>query len=163
MGQTKEQREHMEERRRRVARFLRTRLTQDEIAAELGVTRRTIISDVKAIREMWRKEMVEDPVALRTQELADLEQMERECVVQYSLTRERGWITERRQIKERRSKMLGLDAPAKQEHSGPDGGPLKQEVTFITDALDNPDTRDALDALSQRLEGHASSNGRHVV
>ena len=153
----------MEERRRRVARLLLGRATHDEMAAQLGVTRQTISTDVKAIRGMWRKELIDDPVAVKAQELADLEQMERECVRNYTLTHERGWISERRQIKERRSKMLGLDAPAKQEHSGPDGGPLKQDFRLVVDALSDPETRDALDALSQRLEGDASSNGHHVV
>ena len=153
----------MEERRRRVARLLRSRATHDEIAAQLGVTRQTISTDVKAIREMWRRELIEDTVAVKAQELAELEEMERECVLNYSLSRERGWLTERRQIKERRSKMLGLDAPAKQTQTDPDGNAVRQDFRVIVDAIVDPETRDALDALAQRLEGHASSNGHAVV
>ena len=49
-------------------------------------------------------------------------------------------------------KALGHQDKVALEHSGPDGGPIQQDVKFITDALNNADTRDALDALSRRLE-----------
>ena len=137
--------------------------TQEEIARREGVSRKTINADVKALREMWRKELIDDPVAIKAQELAELNDMERDCIRGYALTHDRGWIAERRLIKERKAKLLGLDAPVRQEHSGPEGGPIKQDLTVITDALDEAETRDTLDALSQRLESHASGNGRQVV
>ena len=40
----------------------------------------------------------------------------------------------------------------KAEISGKDGGPIQTDMKVILDALNNPDTRDALDALSRRLE-----------
>ena len=49
-------------------------------------------------------------------------------------------------------KALGHQDKVALEHSGKDGGPIQQDVKFITDALNNADTRDALDALSRRLE-----------
>ena len=64
---------------------------------------------------------------------------------------------------DRRCKLLGLDAPLKQEHTGAAGGPIQQDVRLIKDALNNADTRDALDALGQRLESHARGNGRALV
>ena len=137
--------------------------TQEEIARREGVSRKTINADVKALREMWRKELIDDPVAIKAQELAELNDMERDCIRGYALTHDRAWIAERRLIKERKAKLLGLDAPVRQEHSGPEGGPIKQDLTVITDALDEAETRDALDALSQRLESHAGGNGRQVV
>ena len=137
--------------------------TQEEIARREGVSRKTINADVKALREMWRKELIDDPVAIKAQELAELNDMELDCIRGYALSHDRSWIAERRLIKERKAKLLGLDAPVRQEHSGPEGGPIKQDLTVITDALDETETRDALDALSQRLESHAGGNGRQVV
>ena len=163
MGQSKEQRLTIEARRRRVVGFLLGHATQEEIARREGVNRQTINADVKALREMWRKELIDDPVAIKAQELAELNDMELDCIRGYSLTHDRSWIAERRLIKERKAKLLGLDAPVRQEHSGPEGGPIKQDLTVITDALDEAETRATLDALSQRLEGHTSGNGRQVV
>ena len=146
-----------------MAGFLLGHATQEEMARREDVSRQTISNDVKALREMWRKELIDDPVAIKSQELAELNDMERDCIRGYALSHDRGWIAERRLIKERKAKLLGLDAPVRQEHSGPEGGPIKQDLTVITDALDEAETRDTLDALSQRLESHAGGNGRQVV
>ena len=59
---------------------------------------------------------------------------------------------------ERRAKLLGLDAAQKLEHSGKDGGPIQTDMKVILDALNDPEARDALDALSQRLESQPSSD-----
>ena len=56
-------------------------------------------------------------------------------------------------------KALGHQDKVALEHSGPDGDPIQQDVKFITDALNNADTREALDALSQRLESQPSGDG----
>ena len=138
-------------------------MTQEEISRREGVSRKTVANDVKALQAQWRKELIDDPVIIKAQELAELNDMERDCIRGYALSGDAVWLRERRQIKERKAKLLGLDAPIRQEHSGPDGEPIEQHVRVIADALKDPDTRDALDALSQRLEGHAGSNGRHVV
>ena len=59
---------------------------------------------------------------------------------------------------ERRAKLLGLDSPQKLEHSGVDGGPIQTDMKVILDALNDPEARDALDALSRRLESQPSSD-----
>ena len=59
---------------------------------------------------------------------------------------------------DRRCKLLGLDSPQKLEHSGVDGGPIQTDMKVILDALNNADTRDALDALSRRLESQPSGD-----
>ena len=56
-------------------------------------------------------------------------------------------------------KALGHQDKVALEHSGKDGGPIQTDVKVIVDALNNTDTRDTLDNLSQRLESHASGNG----
>ncbi len=60
---------------------------------------------------------------------------------------------------DRRCKLLGLDSPQKLEHSGVDGGPIQTDMKVILDALNDPEARDALDALSQRLESQPSGDG----
>ena len=60
---------------------------------------------------------------------------------------------------EREAKLLGLDSAQKLEHSGKDGGPIQTDMKVILDALNDPDTRDALDALSRRLESQPSGDG----
>ena len=59
---------------------------------------------------------------------------------------------------DRRCKLLGLDSPQKLEHSGVDGGPIQTDMKVILDALNDPEARDTLDALSQRLESQPSGN-----
>ena len=137
--------------------------TQDAIARQLNVTRKTIGADVKALRELWRQELVRDPVEVLARELAELNDMERDCVQSFTVSGDAVWLRERRLIKERKARMLGLDAPVRQEHTGPAGEPIKQDVTVLVNALANTDTRNALDALVRGVEGHPGSNGRHVV
>ena len=97
-------------------------------------------------------------MALRRREVADLEVMEEDSAAQFQATKGREWVTARLAIKERRSKLLGLDVPAKLEHSGKDGEPIQTDMKVILDALNDPEARDALDALSQRLESQSSGN-----
>ena len=44
------------------------------------------------------------------------------------------------------------------EHSGVDGGPIQTDMKVILDALNDPEARDALDVLSQRLESQPSGD-----
>lgn len=123
MAQSLEKKEALLERRAQVARLLLARTSQVNIAKVLGVDRMTIVRDVKMLQDEWRKKLVDDPVALKAQELAELREMERETVTRYVSSHAGGEIDRRLKIKERIAKMLGLDAP--QEISGPGGGPIQ--------------------------------------
>ena len=57
-----------------------------------------------------------------------------------------------------RLKVLGHQDKVAVEHSGPGGGPLQQDVTVIVDALTDPETRNLLKSLNQRLEGYTSGD-----
>ena len=46
----------------------------------------------------------------------------------------------------------------KAEISGKDGGPIQTDMKVILDALNDPEARDALDALSRRLESQPSGD-----
>ena len=134
-------------------------MTQEEIARREGVSRQTVSNDVKTLQLRWRQELVGDPAMIKAQELAELNDMERDCIRGYALTGDAVWLRERRQIKERKAKLLGLDAPVRQEHTGPEGEPIKQDIRVIVDALANAETRDTLDNLGERLESDTSGNG----
>ena len=54
---------------------------------------------------------------------------------------------------------LGHQDKVALEHSGVDGGPIQADMKVILDALNDPEARDALDALSQRLESQPSGDG----
>ena len=56
-------------------------------------------------------------------------------------------------------KALGHQDKVALEHSGKDGGPIQTDMKVILDALVDPKTRDALDALSRRLESQPSGDG----
>ena len=53
---------------------------------------------------------------------------------------------------------LGHQDKVALEHSGKDGGPIQTDMKVILDALNDPEARDALDVLSQRLESQSSGN-----
>ena len=56
-------------------------------------------------------------------------------------------------------KALGHQDKVALEHSGKDGGPIQTDMKVILDALNDPDTRNALDILAQRLESQPSGDG----
>ena len=56
-------------------------------------------------------------------------------------------------------KALGHQGKVALEHSGVDGGPIQTDMKVILDALNDPEAREALDALSQRLESQPSGDG----
>ena len=53
---------------------------------------------------------------------------------------------------------LGHQDKVALEHSGKDGGPIQTDMKVILDALADPKTRDALDALSRRLESQSGGD-----
>ncbi len=97
-------------RRRQVAARYVQHVDQQTIAEELGVDQSTISRDIKALTQQWHREAVADIMSVKAREAAELDAMERDCAEQFRTTKDPRWITERRQIKERRAKLLGLDA-----------------------------------------------------
>jgi transcriptional regulator with XRE-family HTH domain len=124
-GKKARQKVEREERRLKVQQlYFRMRLTQEEIAEQLGVHQATVSRDVKAIVQGWRDEYLGDTDLIRARELGDLEAMERDAALEFQRTKEVRWMAERRHIKERRARLCGLDAPAGVEISGKDGGDI---------------------------------------
>jgi len=128
MAETRQQKQAIiDERRRKVASLYFAHLTQQEIATQLGVTQQLISLDLKAIRSEYRAERTE----ILDREAAELDHIERECALRYQRDKAGEWIDRRLKVKERRAKLLGLDAPAKVEASGPGGAPLR--VEYVND------------------------------
>src|SRR5665647_2999589 len=74
-------RQQVSKRRATVAKLWTRRLTQEEIAAAVGVDQSTVSRDIKALVAAWREEALADVTAVRARELADLDAMEREAAM----------------------------------------------------------------------------------
>ena len=184
----------IEDNRRDITRLYLRGKTQAEIAKELEISRAMVAYDLGAIQNRWKRETVRDLDADKVQELEKLAELERTYWAAWdaSLERMEATATERTEdhdgastkatVKreprygnpaylqgvmrciERRAKLLGLDAPVRQEHSGPNGVPIQADLRVVLDdLLRDPDARNNLDALARRMEGHASGNGGEVV
>lgn len=131
MGQTRGQKTlEMEERRRKVAALYLAHVTQTEIATRLGLSQPTVSRDVEAIRREYRQAREE----LIDREAAGLDAIERDCVLQYQATKAVEWIRARLETKQRRAKLLGLDAPQKVAPTNPEGdGPAEIRVRWDDD------------------------------
>jgi len=111
-------------RREQVARFLARKMTQRQIVAGLvakdifnpetgeAYSLTTVNADVKALRKEYRSRANQKVSEWIAEELADLDQLE------FSAWADRN-LELVLKVKTRRAKLLGLDAPEKQELSGP--------------------------------------------
>lgn len=153
----------VESRRTDVARLYLRGKSQQQIADELEVTRKTVWSDIQAIRAEWKKERLDDAEELINIELAKIDQMEAEAwaawerskqptVQRVVLDADKEGAGYKKRVKtgqtgepqylaivlkccERRCKILGLDAPAKQESKVDlqiGGPPLTREEMYAT-------------------------------
>ena len=131
-------RHEMEERRVQVAELWTLHLEQHEMAKKLGVSDATISRDVAWLAEQWRRRSEEEVGEIKACEIADLDAMERRLAIILTKRGENisaadlARLTDcRLHVKERRAKQLGLDAPAKSEVTGSDGGPVKVVVDHV--------------------------------
>ena len=143
------------DRRRRVAALVLARARQKDIARQEKVSPATICTDVAALHREWKAARVADTdtqrvreeAALDADELAWRERMQRETDPDRKLR-----IYDRiAKIMDSRRKLLGLDAPTKQEVSGPGGSALLIQVNYA-----DPDPDDHLAPLAPRPADGAS-------
>lgn len=127
------------------------RETQAAIAEDLGITRSMVSRELSAIRDAWLKSAVRDFDQLKSEELARIDEVERQYwdAWQRSIGEKKRTATERSSVGdatrnrasvqteemlgnpeylkgverciERRCKLLGLDAPFKVANTNPDG------------------------------------------
>ena len=152
----------IESRRTAVARLYLRGRNQQEIADELGFTRKTVWDDIKEIRKEWQTQRLDDTEALINRELARLDHLEAEAFDAWERSKqdaeqetvtddpEKGQITKHvttgqtgdpqylaiiLKCCERRCRLLGLDAPAKTESKVDltvGGPPLTREEMYRT-------------------------------
>jgi transcriptional regulator with XRE-family HTH domain len=101
-----------ENRRRKVASLMLAHWTQQQMAEALGVSRRTISDDVKAVRGEWKAERVEAYDRYRSEEIKRLEALERALWPQAMQGK---WLAVDRvlNIIAQRSRLLGTEEPQK--------------------------------------------------
>lgn len=107
------------ERRRKVTKMLRQRMSVADIAAELGVPERTIRKDCEEIRHDWLQASREDIASIIARELDDLNDMERMAIKAFEEERriaassnrapDPRWIRARLEVKGHRARLLGID------------------------------------------------------
>jgi hypothetical protein len=103
-----------------LAYLMTAHFTYREMAEKLGVASSTISEDVKVIRERWRERAVADYTSHLAEELAKLDLLEHELLPMALSGGPKGGISLRAvdrvlAIRDRRARMLGLDAPSKVE------------------------------------------------
>jgi len=148
--------------RRRIADLYLQGWLQVDIAAEVGVSQSTVSLDLKALHKEWQKSALVDIDAAKSKELARIDRLEREywdawyrsCLDAETTTKKavetaketrkeavqtaKGQSGDPRFLQgvqwciERRCKILGIDAPQKQEVSGP-GGTAIEIVEIVRD------------------------------
>jgi len=112
------------DRRLKVTEYVLKRESYQVIADKLGVSKRTIIRDVKAIHKIWQKESIDNIDELRLRDLAELDNMEMMCALEYETNKSSTLLLRRIQIKERRAKLMGMDKPTRNIITGKDEEPL---------------------------------------
>jgi predicted DNA-binding protein YlxM (UPF0122 family) len=91
--------------------YLQKRMIQQEIADELGVSQPTIANDIKAIKAEWKRKYCDELHEYKKKEIAELELLEGICLEKADGDDGSKWIQAMKALKERKSRMLGLDAP----------------------------------------------------
>ena len=119
----KNRRAQIEERRKKVAANLLGGLTYRQMAGALDVSLGTIANDVKIILGRWEREQVQDVSEWVELESRRLERM-LNAIWNDAIDGKSSAIDRALRIMERRAKLLGLDAPSKQQISGADGSSL---------------------------------------
>ena len=123
----------IEQRRKKVAANLLGGLNYREMAEVFGVAIGTISGDVAIILGRWRRDQVATVDEWIQIEARRLDKA-LNAIWDSVLAGDAQAIDRMIKIMERRSKLLGLDAPARKELSGPDGGPIKVENVGLSDS-----------------------------
>ena len=136
------------------------RLTQEEIAVAVGVDQSTISRDIKVLVAAWRETALGDVTDTRARELADLDAMEREAAMAASgdvSPQELARLLEvRLRVKERRSRLLGLDAPQRQEVTRKGNETIRYD--FILDGLSDEELEQAILEEAERITSRATAS-----
>ncbi len=131
MALSGEQKRTIIERRMQVSAFrLGGVRRQDTIADELGTSRATICRDWKWLDALYQERAAEDIAQAKGN---DLERIDDLIFALWARAKsgELEAIREVRALLDSRAKLLGLNAPVRQEHRGASGGPIQQQVVTL--------------------------------
>lgn len=130
--------------RQRIAELRLKAWTQQQIADEVGVSLSTVIRELAILHAHWREEASEDIAAIKARELHKLDRLESEAWRAWEASRKPGerkvyeggklsrkevtgqtgdprYLNAIMGIQDRRSRLLGLDAPVKFAPTTPEG------------------------------------------
>lgn len=126
------------EKRKRAVELRKLHYSYEEIAEELCLSRTTVRDYVAKEMELLRKETAEQVQEMRDMELKRLDELLKSWFPLAKAGDEKaaGIVLK---AQERRAKLVGLDAPVKQELTGKDGGAIKTvsttaDLSGLTDA-----------------------------
>jgi hypothetical protein len=110
----------IEQRRQQVAYLVAAHWTYRHIAAHLRVSLNTVALDVKAVRQAWRDRSAADYATFLDEEVAKLDLLERGLLPEALHGGPNGGVNLQAidrvlAIRDRRARMLGLDAPSRVE------------------------------------------------
>jgi hypothetical protein len=115
-------------RRHEVGKLIGTGATERDMATQLGVAKTTIHEDILIVFAEWKKERYASMAEYVEREARKLDQLELEARFYWQQERKRAqlatrdsepkWFEAICRVMMQRCKLLGLDAPAKIEHSG---------------------------------------------
>lgn len=132
-GNCKGNREKAAERRLRALELRKGGATYRQIGERLGVSEAQAHRDVCRALAGLQKLCEAEAEVVRTLEIARLDAL-LVPMMRQALQGNQGAVDRVLRIAERRAKLLGLDAPVRQEVTGPGGGPIQhRDVTELTD------------------------------
>jgi len=110
----------------------------------------TIRRDIDALEASWWQDLLIDPLAMKARELAEIDEAEAECWTMYTQLRDQRWLTELRLWKERKAKLMGLDAVqvTRTEVTGLEGALVQAQGIEVL--FGDPVARRLIDKLSER-------------
>ena len=140
-------------------------LRRAELAQQIKVTPESVVAEIAKIAFADMETYVQwGPKGVTLKDSEELPEGASEVVLEVSETTTKDGGTVRFKLHDKKgaldslAKHLGI-LVEKHEVTGKDGGPIQTDMKVILDALADPKTRDALDALSRRLESQPSGDG----
>lgn len=121
---------------------------QGEIAEHFDVNISTISRDLATIRQEWLSSRVRDFDQAKAEELAKIDKVEAEGWLSWDETRDHRHMAIVQWAIEQRCKILGVYAAVKNEHVGPNGGPLVNSIVkgYVEVSPDDWDDSDRADS-----------------
>jgi len=98
------------ERRAQVAHLYLNRVTETEIARQLGVSQGVVSTDLKRLKEEWHRQAGEDVAAMKSKQAAEIEMLIHDLAIRCAQKFDYRLILARVKLMERQAKLFGLDA-----------------------------------------------------